>query len=62
VNWRKNNTSYMKTLNKKKRMDKWVSKNGPPTKDDDQKLKEEWLSKNEITICPPFGYKGEDNA
>jgi hypothetical protein len=57
--WRKRKSSWLKIQHRQKRMQKWVSKHGLPCDSSDKKQQEEWLSKNKVTICPPFGYKSK---
>tara|TARA_Y100001951_G_C11267077_1_gene256293 strand:- start:793 stop:981 length:189 start_codon:yes stop_codon:yes gene_type:complete len=55
--WRKKKSGWLKIQHRQKRMQKWISKYGPPCDINDKKQEEEWLSQNKITICPPFGHK-----
>jgi hypothetical protein len=57
--WRKKKPTWIKIQNHQKRMQKWISKHGLPSDDSDKEQEEEWLSRNKVTICPPFGYKSK---
>jgi len=54
--WQVTKAASIQVYHRNNRMKKWVAHHGSPRDVDDDKLRSEWLSKNKITVCPPFGH------
>jgi len=57
--WRQKKPTWNNIYHRQQRMQKWISQHGRPCEVNEEAQKEEWLSQNKITICPPFGHKSK---
>jgi hypothetical protein len=56
--WREKTHKMRRFRARQTRMKNYVRENGQNEEKDAEATKE-WLSKNKIVVCPPFGYKAD---
>ena len=57
--WKLGRAGWLKTYHRQKRMQRWITENGIPSEKEEEEKKKEWLAKNAVTICPPFGHNSK---